>query len=71
MISIQLHPTLPVLTPKGKGYAIIMMDYGQEHDLLWVCVLDDSGEIWTYRNQEVRVQKNLTFSRKQTSEIKS
>jgi len=63
MIAIQLEPTLPVITPKGKGYAIIMIDYGQEHDLLWTCVIDDTGEIWTYKNPEIRVQNNITFKR--------
>lgn len=66
---IQLNPTLPVITPKGKGYAIVIIDYGQEHDLLWVCILNESGEIWTYKNQQIRAQKNITMKRVNISQI--
>jgi hypothetical protein len=41
---IQLNPTLPLETPRGKGFAHFVIDYSQEHDLLWVVFLDDSGE---------------------------
>jgi hypothetical protein len=60
----QLNPTIPVtVTDKGKGYAIGVIDYGQEHHLLWVVVLDSGGEIWTVANPKVRVQKNWTMGR--------
>lgn len=29
-----------------KGYAFLVIDYSQEHDLLYVCAMDN-GEIWT------------------------
>jgi hypothetical protein len=58
----QLNPTLPVeVQNKGKGYAIGVIDYGQEHHLLWVVVLDANGEIWTAANPLVRVQSNWTM----------
>ncbi|NBU69896.1 MAG: hypothetical protein EBS53_00355 [Bacteroidetes bacterium] len=60
---IQLDPPIPVTTPRGKGYAHILLDYGMEHDLCWVVFLDDTGECWTYRNSEIRAQKNVTFGR--------
>lgn len=64
----QLNPTIPVeVIGKGKGYAIAVIDYGQEHHLLWVVVLDDSGEIWTTPNPQVRVQSNWTMGRKSRS----
>jgi hypothetical protein len=60
----QLNPTLPVeVKDRGKGYAIAVIDYGQEHHLLWVVVLDSSGEIWTAANPTVTVQKNWTMGR--------
>jgi hypothetical protein len=67
---IQLNPTLPLETPRGKGFAHFVIDYSQEHDLLWVVFLDDSGECWTFQNSEIRIQKNLSIGRKQTSVIK-
>ena len=60
----QLDPPLPLLTPKGKAWAHLVIDYGQEHDLLWVCFQDDTGECWTWSNREVRIQENITMGRK-------
>ncbi len=60
----QLDPTLPVKTAKGTGYAFAVIDYGQEHHLLWVVALDASGEIWTVPNMELTVQPNWTMGRR-------
>lgn len=61
----QLNPTLPVeVTGKGKGFAIAVIDYGQEHHLLWVVAMDDTGEIWTAANPDVRVRENWTMGRR-------
>jgi len=51
----QLSPTLPVTTPQGAGYAIAVIDYGQEHHLMWVCVMDVDGEILVVPNPDVKV----------------
>lgn len=60
----QLEPTIPVeVTDKGKGYAFAVIDYGQEHHLLWVVALDLTGEIWTAPNPQVRVRANWTMGR--------
>jgi hypothetical protein len=60
---LQLKPPIPVVTPKGDGYAHVLIDYGAEFNLLWVVFLDDSGECWTYDNSQVRAQKNVTMGR--------
>jgi hypothetical protein len=60
---LQLDPAIPVVTPNGKALAHVVIDYGPEHDLLWVC-FQNNGEIWTYRNQDVRADVNITFGRK-------
>jgi hypothetical protein len=57
----QLNPPLPVITPKGEGMAHLVIDYGQEHHLLWVCFIDDTGECWTYSNKHIRLQPNITM----------
>jgi hypothetical protein len=59
---LQLNPPLPVVTPKGKAMAHILIDYGPEHDLIWTC-FQDNNEIWCWRNQDVRAEKNTTFNR--------
>ncbi len=71
MAMLQLDPPLPMETPKGRGFAHLVIDMGQEHDLLWVVFLNDSGECWTYPNHQVRMQKNITMGRPQTSPIGS
>jgi hypothetical protein len=58
----QLNPTIPMVSPKGKGYAIGVIDYSTEHHICWV-VAQDSGEIWTWQNPEVRLQSNVTMGR--------
>lgn len=57
----ELHQYLPVDTPKGKGFAIAVIDYGQEHHLLWVTVADDTGEIWQIANPDVKVRPNFSM----------
>ncbi len=60
----QLNPTIPVVVDgKGAGYAFGVIDYSQEHDLIWVVALDAGGEIWVVKNPMVRVQPNWTMGR--------
>jgi hypothetical protein len=49
---------------KGDGYAMAVIDYGQEHHLIWVVVINETGEIWSAANPQVRVQANWTMGRK-------
>jgi hypothetical protein len=60
---IQLNPYIPMSCPKGDGYAIAMIDYSQEHNIHWVIAIDATGEIWTFANPSVRMQKNITIGR--------
>lgn len=59
----QLNPLIPVETDKGKGYAMAVIDYSQEHHLLWVVVLDVDGSIWQVPNPGVRVRDNYSLGR--------
>lgn len=60
----QLNPTIPLhVLGKGDGYAIGMIDYGQEHNLIWVTAIDATGEIWCAPNHKVRLGKNWTMGR--------
>jgi hypothetical protein len=60
---IQLHSPLPLDTPKGKGWCHLVIDYGMEHDLLFVCFIDATGECWTFNNRDIRIQSNITMNR--------
>ena len=60
----QLNPPIPMkVIDKGDGLAIGVIDYGAEHDLLWVTAIDATGEIWCAPNPRVRMQKNWSLGR--------
>lgn len=64
MAFTQLNPPIPVtVIDKGDGIAFAVIDYGPEHNLLWVTGLDASGEIWCAPNPKVRLQKNWSMGR--------
>jgi hypothetical protein len=64
MMLTQLNPPLPLLTPKGKAWAHLVIDYGPEADLMWVCFQDEDGACWTWCNRDVRIQANATLGRR-------
>lgn len=62
---VQLNPPIPLhVIGKGDGYALAVIDYSQEHDLVWVTALNDSGEIWCAPNPVVRLEKNWSMGRR-------
>ena len=60
---LQLNPTIPVVTPKGKGNAVGWIDYGAEDDLYWIVFQTDTCECWIYANKDIRAQQNFTLGR--------
>ncbi|MGN6588919.1 MAG: hypothetical protein ACTHKE_01320 [Sphingomicrobium sp.] len=78
MAFTQLDPPIPlhVVGADGKsggpGFAIAVIDYGQEFDLLCVVGMDEGGEIWCVPNPQVRLQANWSMGRrKKPHEVKS
>ena len=63
MAMLQLDPPIPMSTPKGEGFAHVLLDYGPESDLYWTVLITATGEIWTYANRHVRAAKNITLGR--------
>lgn len=61
---LQLNPMLPIIrvSDSMKGFAFLVIDYSQEHDILYSCILNN-GEIWTLSNHEIRAQENVSLSR--------
>jgi hypothetical protein len=67
----QLSPPIPLtVADRGDGYAIAVIDYGQEFDLLWVVALNDSGEIWSAPNPQVRLQGNWSMGRTRKTPVR-
>ncbi|MBV9528542.1 hypothetical protein [Sphingomonas sp.] len=64
MAFTQLDPPIPLhVVDRGPGFAIAVIDYGPEFDLLWVVGMDDGGEIWCVPNPQVRLQANWSMGR--------
>ena len=61
---LQLTPMLPIIrkSDKMKGYAFMVIDYSQEHDLLFTCAMDNGG-IWTLNNKEISIGNNISLRR--------
>ena len=61
---IQLNPMIPIVrkTDGMKGYAFLVIDYSQEHYILFVCAMDN-GDIWALDNREISVQNNPSLGR--------
>jgi hypothetical protein len=60
---LQLNPPIPLNTPKGPGLAWLITDMGAEHHHLWTVAINETGEIWTFSNPEIRAQNNITMGR--------
>lgn len=58
---MQLNPPIPLVTPKGKAWAIGMIDYGPQWDLQWITFIHGTGECWTFDNKQIRQEDNYTF----------
>lgn len=60
----QLNPPVPLhVLGKGDGLAIAVIDYGPDYDLLWVTIINETGEVWTANNKNVRGVKNWSIGR--------
>lgn len=58
---VRINPPLFLDTPRGHATAHFLIDYSQEHDLLWVTFVDDTGECWTFRNDQIRMRANQSL----------
>lgn len=71
MAILQLNPTIWLKTPKGVGLCHMVIDYGEEHDLMWVVVDDATGEIWTWPNPQVRAIGNTSLDAPRKNDLRS
>ena len=61
---LQLNPMIPIsrVSDGMSGYAFVLIDYSQEHDLLFVCAMKNS-EIWTLSKRDIRMRDNISLHR--------
>lgn len=67
---VQLNPSIPLRSPRASGEAIMVVDYGPEHDVLWAIVDDATGQVWWVPNGEVRAYRNYSIGRNAVDEVK-
>ena len=60
---LQLNPPIPVETPMGEGLAQIIIDYSPEYSIHWVVFLRKNCQCWTFTNEDIRAQRNITAGR--------
>lgn len=58
---LQLNPPIWVLTPRGEGFALLVLDYGPHLNSVWVVHLFESGEVFHVDSAEVKVCGNEMY----------
>jgi len=61
---LQLNPMIPIIRKSDgmKGFAFLVIDYSQEHYILFVCGMDN-GDIWALSNKDISMQNNASLGR--------
>ena len=62
MIIFEPKEHLAVKTPKGNGRIWLVTEYGSEIEKVFTVIINDSGEIWEFKNSQVTISKNLTMT---------
>lgn len=62
---IEIQQELFFDTPKGQGLALFVIDRGSNSDLEWIFVITETGEIWSFKNYEIKMAKNRTLNIRQ------
>jgi|TARA_R110002012_G_scaffold264441_2_gene447777 hypothetical protein len=63
MIIYEPRQQLQVNTPKGKGRVYLITEYGTEIEKIFTVIIDATGEIWEFGNQDINATRNKTMGR--------
>jgi hypothetical protein len=58
---IQLKPEICVTTPLGDGLAVMVIDYGLNHNTCWVVALQSDGQIKHFDSNDIKLCYNHTY----------
>lgn len=61
MIALQLNPPIRVHTPKGEGFARILLDYGPDLNTVWIVSLFNTGATFHVDSAEIRMGGNEMY----------
>lgn len=59
---IEVQQQIEVETPRGRGRIWLVTEYGSEIEKLFTILLHN-GEIWEYKNNDIRLTSNTTMGR--------
>lgn len=55
---IQLNPQIEVLTPLGRGWAFLIIDYGLDINTIWVVRLNEEGKVKHIYSNDIQIEGN-------------
>lgn len=58
----QIQPEIFVLTPKGEGIALFLLDYGATLNTVWLVHIFSSGEVLHFESTDIRIRGNYTWN---------
>ena len=64
----QCSPEIHVLTPKGEGHCLFLIDYGPMINTVWVVHLFKDGTVLHFDSSDVRIYGNLMYGIKDPEE---
>lgn len=59
---IEVQQQIEVETPRGRGRIWLVTEYGSEIEKVFTILLHN-GEIWEYKNNDIRLTSNTTMGR--------
>lgn len=62
---LQLAPPIWVYTPHGEGLAILLIDYGMDHNTCWVVALKETNQIKHYDATDLFYAENPAYGFKE------
>lgn len=63
MVIYESTQSLEVQTPKGLGRVWLITDYGAQTEKLFLVIMNETGELWEFRNKDIKATSNLTMGR--------
>jgi hypothetical protein len=54
---------IEVVTPKGDGIILYLIDYGHETDTIYTIIINATGEMWQFTHKDIIIKPNITFRR--------
>lgn len=62
--ALQLNPEISVMTPKGECWAMLLIDYGQHQNPVFVVSHTETGEVFCVSSEECKRMGNLMYEQK-------